>query len=389
VSEREKLYISVRYYMDVLDDGDRAIETLELWKQTYPRDFVPRTNLSARYVAIGRHERAFEEAQESVRLNPDAGVAYAAVAHSAICLDRYDEARDAIEQAHLRKLEPPYSRYMLFGVAFLEGDAAGMQEQVGRVAGTPAEAGMLALQSVTAAYAGQVRRARELTSRGIELAMQRGMKESAGLYSAGDALWEAAYGNCRNAKDTVARTLALTRGRRPTSWSALALALCGEPHQARQLSEDMSRRYPQDSFFRTSWQPMVHAAVALRANDPAAAVGLLKGAGRVELGTNAALWPAYLRGLAHLDQGAHAEARAEFQKVLGHRGVLAPKDFTPVSMTLYPLAALGRARALVRAGDVGEGRKAYEELLAGWRAADPDVPILRAATREHRQLGVR
>ncbi len=57
VSERERFYISARYYMDVLDDGDRAIEVLELWKQTYPRDFAPRTNLSARYCAIGRYQR--------------------------------------------------------------------------------------------------------------------------------------------------------------------------------------------------------------------------------------------------------------------------------------------------------------------------------------------
>ena len=157
MSERERFYISARYYMDVLDDGDKAIETLELWKQTYPRDFVPRTNLAARYGAIGRHERALEEAREGLRLNPDAGVAYASVAHSFICLDRYQDARAAIEQAMARKLEPPYSRYMLYGIALLEGDAAAMQQQVDRVAGTPTEAGMLAMQSVTAAYAGQVR----------------------------------------------------------------------------------------------------------------------------------------------------------------------------------------------------------------------------------------
>ena len=130
---------------------------LELWKQTYPRDFVPRTNLAARYSAIGQHERALEEAREGVRLNPDAGVAYAGVAHSSICLDRYQDARAALEQAAARKLEPPYGRYMLYGIAFLEGDAAAMQQQVDRVAGTPTEAGMLALQSVAAAYAGQVR----------------------------------------------------------------------------------------------------------------------------------------------------------------------------------------------------------------------------------------
>ena len=151
VSEREKFYIAVRYYMDVLDDGDRGIEVLELWKQTYPRDFVPRTNLSARYAAIGRYQEALDEAREGLRLNPDAGVAYAAVAHTLICLGQLGEAGATIEQALARKLDLPYSHYMLYAIALLRDDAPAVQQQIDRVSGTPDEAGMLALQSITAA----------------------------------------------------------------------------------------------------------------------------------------------------------------------------------------------------------------------------------------------
>lgn len=386
VSERERFYISTRYYMDVLDDGDRAIEVLELWKQTYPRDFAPRTNLAARYVAIGQHERALEEAREGLRLNPDAGVAYASLAHVLICLGRYQEARAVLEQALARKLEPPYGRYMLYGIAWLEGDAAAMGQQIDRVAGTPTEAGMLAMQSVTAAYAGHVHRARDLTRAAVDLAMGRGLKEGAGVYSAGDALWEAAYGNCRNAKEAAARTLAMTHGRHALSWSALAAALCGDVGRARQLAEEMEERYPHDSFFKSSWLPMIHAAVEIRRGNPARAVELLQPAARGELGIRAALWPAYLRGLAYLDQGAGNEAAAEFQKILDHRGVLAPKDFNPVAIALYPLAWLGRARAAHHGGDVDESRRAYEELLALWKDADADIPVLQAARKEYRRL---
>jgi DNA-binding winged helix-turn-helix (wHTH) protein/tetratricopeptide (TPR) repeat protein len=385
VTEREKFYISARYYMDVLGDADKAIEVQELWKQTYPRDFVPRTNLSARYAAIGQHARALEEAREGLRLNPDAGVAYAGVAHNSICLGRYQDAKAALEQAASRKLEPPYGRYMLYGIALLEGDTAAMQQQVERVAGTPTEAGMLAMQSVAAAYAGQTRRARKLTESAIDLAMSRNLEEGASLYSAGDALWQAAYGQCRAAQGTVARTLALARSRNALSWSALALALCGESSAAQRLVEEMRRRFPQDSFFKTSWLPMTHAALEIHRGQGARAVELLQPAGRGELGTNPALWPAYLRGLAYLDQGAPNEARAEFQKILDHKGVLAPKDFNPVAMTLHPLAHLGRARAAQRAGDVDGSRKACEALLTLWKDADSDIPILQAAKRECRQ----
>ena len=383
VSERERFYISARYYIDVLDDGDRAIEVLELWKQTYPHDFAPHTNLAARYSAIGRYQEALEEAREGLRLNPDAGVAYAAVAHTFLCLGRPQESAAAIEQAVARKLDPPYSRYMLYGIALMQGDAAAMQQQIDRVAGTPAEAGMLSMQSVVAAHAGRVKQARDLTVRAIELAKGRGLKESAGQYSAGDALWEAAYGNCRDAKQAATRTLALSQGRHALSWTAVALALCGDSLAAGKLADEMVRRYPEDSFFKSSWLPMVHAALSVHRGETARAVEQLEPARRVELGTNASLWPAYLRGLAYLNQGAGAEARLEFQKILDNKGVLAPKDFNPAGITLYPLAYLGRARAAARAGDADASRSAYEALLVLWQHADADSPIVRAARREH------
>jgi DNA-binding winged helix-turn-helix (wHTH) protein/tetratricopeptide (TPR) repeat protein len=385
-SEREKFYISARYYMDVLDDGDRAIEVLELWKQTYPRDFAPRTNLAARYSAIGRHQEALAEAREGLRLNPDAGVAYAGLAHASICLGRYKEAGAAGEQALAKRLDPPYSGYMLYGIAFLQGDTAAMQRQLDRVAGSPAEAGMRSMQSVTAAYAGRVRQARELTKEAIDLAKGRGLVEAAGLYSAADALWEATYGNCREARQAAARTLALSQGRFALSWSALSVAICGDSVQAGKLADDMARRFPEDSFFKASWLPMVHAAVSLHRGQPATVVEQLQGAGRVELGTNAALWPAYLRGLAYLNQGLAPEARAEFQKILDNKGVLAPKDFNPAAMTLYPLAYLGRARAATRSGDVDVARLDYEALLELWQHADSDTPVVEAARREYRRL---
>jgi DNA-binding winged helix-turn-helix (wHTH) protein/tetratricopeptide (TPR) repeat protein len=387
VSEREKFYISVRYYMDVLDNGDRAIDVLELWKQTYPRDFVPRTNLAARYAAIGRYQEALGEAREGVRLNPDAGVAYSAVAHTLICLGQLGEAGAAIEQALARRLDPPYGQYMLHAIALLQSDAAAMQQQIDRVSGTPAEAGMLAMQSVTAAYSGRVRQARELTKRAMELAKNRGLEEAAGVYAAGDALWEAAYGNCREAEHAATRALALSRGRHALSWSAVAAGICGDSILVGKLADEMVRRFPEDSFFQSSWLPMVHAAVALARGDPAGALERLKKAERVELGTNAALWPAYLRGLAYLNLGADAEARLEFEKILDHKGVLAPKDFNPAALTLHPLALLGRARAAARNGDVGASRLAYEALLGVWKNADPDIAIVRAARREYRQSG--
>jgi hypothetical protein len=275
---------------------------------------------------------------------------------------------------------------MLYGIAFAKGDRSAMQQQVARVSGTPAEAGMLAHQSVTAAYAGRVREARNLTTRAIDLARAQGLAESAGLYAAADALWEAAYGNCAAATHSAARSLELSTGRHPVSWNALAVALCGDAALADRLATEMERRYPHDSFFKTLWLPMIQAASSLVRRAPAAAIERLETTARTESGTNAALWPAYLRGLAYLEQDALAQARLEFKKILDHSGVLIPKDFNPAAITLYPLAHLGTARAAARAGDVGASLSSYAALLALWQEADDDAGIVRAARQEYHQL---
>src|SRR6202158_4950836 len=57
-SERERLYISSHYYDIVTREMEKAIEIYEQWVQIYPRDSVPRDNLTLRYSAIGQQEKA-------------------------------------------------------------------------------------------------------------------------------------------------------------------------------------------------------------------------------------------------------------------------------------------------------------------------------------------
>ena len=87
-------------------------------------------------------------------------------------------------------------------------------------------------------------------------------------------------------------------------------------------------------------------------------------------------WPNYIRAQAYLRQKAGAEARAEFQKILDHRG------WDPTSY-LYPLAHLGLARAAALTGDVATSRKAYQDFFALWKDADADLPVLIEAKKEY------
>jgi hypothetical protein len=89
--------------------------------------------------------------------------------------------------------------------------------------------------------------------------------------------------------------------------------------------------------------------------------------------------PTYLRGRALLRAGHGANAAVEFQKILDHRGVF------PVS-PLYTLSHLGQARASLLAGDAAKSRRAYQDFLALWKDADPDIPILQEARAEYAKL---
>jgi tetratricopeptide (TPR) repeat protein len=89
--------------------------------------------------------------------------------------------------------------------------------------------------------------------------------------------------------------------------------------------------------------------------------------------------PLYLRGEAYLDQRDGAKALAEFQKIADHRG------HAPTS-PLYSLARLGSARAYALQGDAIKAKSAYQDFIAAWKDADPDVPILKQAKAEYAKL---
>lgn len=97
---------------------------------------------------------------------------------------------------------------------------------------------------------------------------------------------------------------------------------------------------------------------------------------RLDLG---ALYPIYLRGQTHLAQRQGAEAAIEFQKILNYRGVVG-------SDPIGALARLQLGRAYALTGDKIKAKDAYQDFLARWKDADPDIPIFREAKQEYARL---
>ena len=74
-----------------------------------------------------------------------------------------------------------------------------------------------------------------------------------------------------------------------------------------------------------------------------------------------------------------AEAAAEFQNILDHRGIV-------VSDPIGALAHLQLGRAYALSGENAKAKTAYQDFLTLWKDADRDIPILIQAKAEYAKL---
>src|SRR5439155_1137733 len=151
-SERERFYISNLYYGLATEELDKDIEVLELWKLTYPRDFFPHNDLASAYVATGQFEKAIEEDREVLRLNPNVADANYRLGFELALLNRLNEAKAVYEEVIAKKLDSWFVHYDLYGLAFIQGDQALMQQQLDWAAGKPFEGPILYKEGDTLAF---------------------------------------------------------------------------------------------------------------------------------------------------------------------------------------------------------------------------------------------
>jgi tetratricopeptide (TPR) repeat protein/predicted Ser/Thr protein kinase len=385
VSEYEKWAIESHYYQISTGDLEKARRTNELWAQTYSRDFWPRNALSYIYLQLGQYDKALAESREALRFYPESAALYSIVICAYLSLNRIDEARATDEEAKEKKQDAPRLHERLYQLAFLQNDAGGMMQQVAFGAGKPGvEDWFLGNEADSAAYSGQLGKARELSRRAVVSAKRGEEKETAASYEAAAGLREALFGNGGEARQRAASALGLSKGRDVQYGAALANALIGDSARAQAQSDDLERRFPEDTLVQVNCLPTLHAQLAVSRNDASKAVETLEATAPYELGPGfsivpLALYPVYVRGQAYL-LGHHGnEATAEFQKILDHRGVV-------LNEAIGALAHLQIGRAYAMQGETAKAKAAYQDFLMLWKDADPDIPVLMAAKAEYAKL---
>ena len=297
---------------------EKAYQTPELWSQTYPRveSLSPQSLLGGLSThGTGRFERAIKASQELIAADPDFVMAYGGLALSYFLTDRFPEAESTLQRASERKLENPNCLILRYNIAVLKGN----QEQMDRAVG-----------------------------------LAKGK---------------------RRAEHLMAHE------------EALALALSGDFSRSEALANDLDKRFSEDTFVKFTYAPVLRALAALGRGKPADSVERLQIALRYELASNGlnfnfylgGLHSAYVRGEALFALHRYAEAAAEFQKILDHRGIVGADP-------IGALAHLHLGRAYTSSGDNAKAKSGYEEFLTLWKHADSDIPILQQAKAEYAKL---
>jgi len=385
VSEREKLYIRTHYEATVTGDLDGVSKTFEAWQQTYPRDRVPSANLTVVYSTLGDYGKALDQSILLYRLSPSGALTFGNLANSYLNLAKLSDVKSTIREGQDKKLGAATFHILLYQTAFLEKDPATMEREAAKVMAMAGAADQILYQEAdTAASAGKMREAEQLTDKAVEFSRKSGADETAADYDAIEATRAALVGDSGKAKEYAKRALALSKGRYVSGFCAIALALAGDSGEATRLANELAKQYPRDTVLRMQLLTMVQAGMALAHGTPQRAVDALAVGAAYEWGqpqqtVNFTLAPIYLRGEAYLALKRGDAAAVEFQKIIDHPALT-------LNGPIASLVWLQIARAYALQGEKAKARGAYEKFLELWKDADADLAMLKAAKAELAKL---
>ena len=369
VSDYERAEI-ISYYYRATRELDKETDA---WKQAardYPQNWVYHNQLALIYVDGGQYEDGLNEAAEAIRLVPDSEAPYRRQLDAYICLDRLPEARKVAEQLRANHIGGSRIHQRFLEMAYVAGDTAGVAKEIQWLTGKPEEYLSYGLQAADRNVHGQRRESHLFYQRAAEMARRRDLETVASEFEEADARADALVGNCQTAR----------RLGRP----AIALALCGEAAPAEKLAAETTKMFPNGTIWNSVQLPEIRAEIAMDRNQPAESVDLLASAAPYE---RSYIEANYFRGLAYLRLHKGPEAIAEFQKIVDHKGASWGATWVHPNWGLYYAPSqLGLARAYSLAGDSAKAKKGYQDFLAAWKDADPDVSILKQAKTEYSKL---
>ncbi len=373
VSEPERLYITARYYQTVEGDEQKTIDTYVMWIQTYPKDFVPHSNVASLYSNRGEYDKAAAEFRTAVSLAPDEPLPYSNLAGVYISQNKPDDARRTLDEAIARGIDSVSFRSELYSLAFFRHDDAEMARQL--EAGKRLSDGwrMTNARMSIASYQGQLGLLKELAAQfASDSQSKTGLKGGAAGVWSQVAQTAAVAGDVASARAAVRASLELDREFGTLVGNAFVAVVCGDTAVARTLLDEASTKPIAASADSQRGIKLIDAMIRRRMGDAHATDGLAPPKDDTE--------PAimFAHGIIALNDGKADAAAAYFKRIL---------DAQPLSLNvLKPVSSLYYGRALAKLGKTEESRKAYDVFLQAWKNADANLPLLAEAKKEYARL---
>ncbi len=378
VSERERYFISWRYYRDAMQDWAKALDLARAWTTAYPREGFAFNALGLAAELHGLRSEAEKAYRTSIELDPSFLPPKGNLGDNLLRQNKIAEAKAHIAQSTAAGVDYQAIYRVGYLIALLEDNRADMMKYLDSARKTRDVLDMANWDARATAFYGRLADAHDAVDTARQQALQLDFKEWAARYSVEDAEIHAIVGRCGDARRSAQAALGWSRDSATLDIAARALGWCGDA-QALELTRELAQKFPNASLRLHVSVPIDTAAYLVRTGNLPGALDQLDRVRPFEDATMAKLWPAFLRGHIYAARKEHGRAAVEFEHVISHRYE------SPDSM-LYPMSLLGRARVAAAAGDAAAAEQYYQQLFTVWRDADRDLQPLVEARREAARL---
>jgi tetratricopeptide (TPR) repeat protein len=443
VSERERLYVTAHYQETVEGDVEKATSTYKLWRQIYPRDYIPPVNLGNIYLQSGRLKDAAEQLEDSLKLSPFPlafgnltntygrlgemdkvlatyktwmdklpmdGSPHAGLATYYMSIGDYERA--LVEAKRAVEMKPVVNHYSILTQAYLSLDRFDEAKvTLNKAVADKIDNPDLHYYLLLIAW-----RRNDLNALHKEMEWRKGKPSVESFFVGMDGQIAAAEGRLRQAETLFRRSVEM--GAKTDFKGAVArfttmigpiYSEYGNQSRATETIRNALKDEHTSNVLGNAGLVMAAAAddasvntiiTELSAKLPndaqvqKVAIPLIKAAAAIQrdraeealnLLQNTAPYvdirADYLRAAAQEKMGHHNDAIAEFRKITDRPGRAIVGN--PV---IFQIAYLGLARSYAAAGDIANARQSYETFLKFFKNPDPDVPVLHQARSEYAKI---
>jgi DNA-binding winged helix-turn-helix (wHTH) protein/Flp pilus assembly protein TadD len=369
VSEGERLTIETVYFADGIGNLEEAIPRLKQYAAIYPATSITWITLGNLYTELGEYPDAVAAGENAVRTDPHSAIAAEVLARAYERSNRFADAKRVALDSIARGKDHWGTHSILFQIAAFEQDAAAIQKETAWMLANPALDESFDDLGWAATLHGKLREGIDDFQRSRSEAIKSGDPVFADLDYLNIARFQILFGEPEQAAKTLQQ--------RKTDGGDLAdlvlfEARSGDLEPAKRYVANAGTAGERDTISVQIGVPLAAAEVALQQHRPLDAIRLLNPAQPYLLNSFDIL---LLRAAAETEAGQLAAAAADYRIVLDNPGI------DPVAAE-YGLAHLYLARVLVLQNNPAAARAEYQAFLAGWKDADTDLPVLKAARLE-------